>query len=241
MPIAAFATADQLTDTERMIKYVLNATGSWSGAINDARRMAEAVTKSRIWATIEVVTAIAENRSHGFWGALAEMYEVDHNELLPPHRGEHGIPQITVSGYDEEIAGIPADPDDIDSWRNDTLGLHSRLCGETVPHDTVDSNGVPSHLAGKYSIVNSLVKFTGESCEVPIIRFDEARCATKTPEFALPTIVKLAVWFNQKEGDNIAPIAMQMYQAAQADLEMIRGGALKVNPISDVMQFQKEL
>lgn len=238
MPIAAFATADQLTDTERMIKYVLNATNSWSGAINDARRMAEAVTKSRIWATIEVVTAIAENRSHGYWGALAEMWEVDHNELLPPHLGEHGIPQISVSGYDEEIAGIPADPDDIDSWRNDTLGLHSRLCGETVPHDSVDSNGVPSHLAGKYSIVNSLVKFTGESCEIPIIRFDEARCATKTPEFALPTIVKLAPLWNLKEGDNLIGLASVLVEAGRADLERIRGGAMKVDPVSDVMKFQ---
>lgn len=240
--IAAFATSAQLTETERMIRSVLNAAGTWSGAIDDPRRFDEVIVKSRIYGTLEVVKAIARNPQHGLWGALAEYIDVEHNDLLPAHLGAHGIPQITLAcGCSEERIGVEADPDEIDSYRNDSLGLHTRICGETVAHDCADSNGMPSPVAGYYSIVNGQLKFTGSSAEVPMIRFDEARAATHTPVIYLSTIVKLAPLFNLKEGDNLLGLAQILVSVGRDDLTAIEKGVLSVSPVSDVMDIQKEL
>jgi hypothetical protein len=239
--IAAFATSGQIAEIESMIKSVLNASSSWGGAIADARRMAEVITKSRVYGTIEVIKAIAANPQHGYWSALAEYVDVDHNELLPAHLGAHGIPQIVCAPSLEEVDGIPSDPDEIDSYRNDILGLHTRLCGETVAHNALDTNNMPSPVSGRYSIVNGRLKFTGDECSVPMIRFDEARCAAFTPVPFIGTIVKLAPLWNLKEGDNLMGIAQTLVSAGRDDLMSIEKGAMSVSPVSDVMEIQKEL
>lgn len=448
-PASHFASATQITEIESIIKSVLNASGTWGGAVADPRRFAEVVTKSRIYATMEVIKAIAGNLQHGYWGVLQSLVAVEHDAFLPFHNGKHGLPLIsphlipakqasgrwnfvsnpvegetvdingvthtwrlpgvvladggsdefdgiytfrdyyedkrfyillgdptpdepygtwlfeddnfvawdgslwsicqyayfsgddvdspteanwqvlhgdapapsvtarTFSATEIEIgdtkaeslanfaaklnasangsvnvatyiqdqlakakvigtydvggivgntflmedssegsitvsgatftggaeaepmpyqAGYKADPDEIDSFRNDTLGLFS-----SVAHDAVDENDMPSELAMFWSIVNQQLKFTGYDCKIPMIQFIEADCATKTPVFAIPTIVKLAPLFNLKEGDNLVGIAQTLASAGMDDLRQIASGAMTVTPVSDIMPVQGEL
>lgn len=234
-----FATNNEIEQAENMIQYILNSNSAWGGSTDDDRRSAEAITKSRKWASLEVIKAIATNPQHGYWGQLAEYLDVDHNDFLPDHVGTHGIPQITPFANAQPIIGKEADPDEVDSYRNDTHGLYTRIAGETVLHDQADSNGMASPVAGFYSIVNNQIKFTGYECAVPVIQIDEELVDTLTPNAFLPTVVKLAVFMNLKEGDNLAPIAGQMHEAGQRDLAAIAAGSMSVSPVSDVMQAQK--
>lgn len=236
-----FATSTQITETERMIKSVLNAVPTWAGAIGDARRFAEVVTKSRIYATLEVVKAIAKNPQHGWWGEFADYEDVDHNEFLPDHLGAHGIPMIVPFAGAPEQIGTEADPDEIDSYRNDTNGLFTRMNSETVAHDAKDSNDMPSVVSGLWSIVNGQLKFTGKSCSVPMVFFRELDCATRTPADYLSTIVKLSPLYNLKEGDNLFQLASLLVADGKNDLKEIEAGSMTVSPVSDVMEIQKEV
>lgn len=238
----AFASSAQIIELERLIVYVLNASGTWDGPIDDKRRSAESVTQSRIGATMELYDAIASNPQHGFWGVLATDVDVDHNDLLPEHLGQVGIPMIyTHEDAEDPVEGVPADPDEIDSWRSDTLGLHSKLCGEIVAHDAVDDNEMPSPLAGYYSLVNSRIKFTGYACEIPMVQITVAQVETKTPVPFMHTIAKLAPLYHFKEGDNLPATANALIQAGRQDLERIRAGAMNVSPVSDIVPVQKAL
>lgn len=219
-----------------MIVYILNAARVWSGPIEDPRRLGEAVAKSRIYATLEVVKAIAKNPQHGYWGALAAKVSVVHDDFLPPHLGQHGIPLITPFSGANERAGMKADPDEVDDYRNDTLGLFTSSLGMAIPHNQADSNGMPSPVSGFWSIVNNQLKFTGHSARVPMIQFSEADCDAKTPVAYLPTIVKLAPLWNLKEGDNLAGIAAQLVSAGRDDLRAIEAGAMSVSPVSDLVE-----
>lgn len=241
-----FATAGQITEIENMIKYILNATSTWGGAVEDLRRLEQAVVKSRIYGTLEVIKAIAGNAQHGFWGVLASEVTVAHNAFLPAYFGVHGLPQIMPAEdwNGEAMTGVEADPDEIDSWRNDNptvFSLHNRLCGDDAVHNELDGEGLPSVNTGRYSLVNSQLKFTGYECTIPMVVYQESDCATKTPIFALPTIVKLAPLWNLKEGDNLNGIASTLVTAGQNDLDRIANGAVTVSPVSDVMEIQKEL
>ncbi|MEQ1763845.1 MAG: hypothetical protein ABL984_11965 [Pyrinomonadaceae bacterium] len=232
----SFATAAKLTETENMIKYILNATQTWGGAIADGRRLAEAVTRSRVYGTIEVVKAIAENPQHGYWGELADFEDLDHDDLLPAYLGKHGIPRIIPFPGGPELTGKEADPDEIDSYRNDTISQFA-----SVAHNVADENDMPSPVSLYWSIVNSQLKFTGHICEVPMVIYPETDVASRTPEAYLPTIVKLAPLWNLKEGDNLVGIAQALVAAGNADLDAIRAGGMQVSPVSDIMEVQERL
>jgi hypothetical protein len=236
-----FASTQQIADLESMIKYILNATATWGGTVSDKRRLTEAITRSRIYGTLEVIRAIARNPQHGYYGVLMEMVDVAHNDQLPAHEGSPGIPTITPSSDDPTITmtGEPAEPAEIDSYRNDTLGLYTRSGGETVAHDALDSNGQPSVVAGYYSFQNGQVKFAGARCQVPLIQMDEESIALYTPATYISTIVKLAPLWNLKEGDNLVGIAQTLVADGKADLQAIEGGSLSVSPFFDVMKAQK--
>lgn len=259
-----FATTEQIGETENMIKYILNATtAGFDGAIDDARRNIEAIEKSRIYGTIEVFNAIAANPQHGYWGQLAKKVFVKNNDFLPDHVGAHGIPLITTTIEDALItqnAGVAADPDEIDSYRRvmtDKNGNRRGLFSKT-PHDELDANGLPSEVSGYYSIINNQLKFTGKYCYVPMIQIPipatvsgassdvepntvEIFWDTHLPVFAIPTVVKLAIAMNLKEGDSLLPLANMFQQMGERDLVMIKSGAMTVSPVSDVMNVQKEV
>lgn len=312
-----FANASQLDDCDSMIKSVLNASETWGGDVADPRRFEEAVAKSRIFGTLEVIKAIAGNLQHGYWGVLASLVRVENGAFLPFHLGAHGLPlianvrrfaassklnnAITIHGdgtvddrdigatfrlyssgfpydvliaasinsligsqsfeahaytvgvtglaipYDVDnpnaldiidadyMAGMEADPDEIDSYRNDRNGLFG------TRHDSYDENGIRSELSGYWSIVNKQLKFTGYECKVPLIQFYEADCVTRTPYAYLSTIVKLSPLWNLKEGDNLVGIAQTLVNAGMDDLKQIAAGAMTVTPVSDIMPVQSEL
>lgn len=232
----AFCTSIQLDDIESMIKSALNAAGSFGGDVTDKRRQKEVIEKSRVYGTLEVIRAIARNPQHGLWGAYAAKVSVDHDAFLPAHVGVHGVPLIVPYAGGNERIGILADPDEIDDYRNDTIGQFS-----DTAHDQTDDNFMPSEVSGFWSIVNKQLKFTGYSARVPLIQITEEEVAAKTPVEFMPTIVKLAPLWNLKEGDNLVGIAAQLVAAGQKDLAEIEAGAMSVPPVSDVMQLQKEL
>lgn len=232
-----FATPEQITDLERMIKSVLNATTlGWAGAIDDARRSNEVITKSRLYGTIEVIKAIAKNPQHGYWGALASQVEVEHDSFIKGFTGSVGIPQIQPFTGAKFQTGMKADPDEIDSYRNDEIGQFSK-----TPHNQKDANDMPSPVALYYSIVNSQVKFTGKVCTVPMIRLRDVNYDTKLPFELIPTVLKLAVFYCLKEGDNLGQIAQPFYQMGMADLKEIESGRMSTPALADIAEIQKEI
>ena len=168
------------------------------------------ITSARRRATEELIKAIAENRQHSYWGVLASDVTVAHDAYLPEHIGKHGIPLIIQASGTPRQLGMEADADDIDSWRNDTLGLFTRFNGETVPHNDKDSNNQPSPISGYYAIINKKLKFTGYSCVIPMIQLpaDNTWYDTHTPSEYISTVIKLALFYCFKEGDNVADAIM---------------------------------
>lgn len=238
----SFATAPQITELESVIKSILNATtAGFGGTIDDARRDAALITAARVYGTMEVIKAIAQNTSHGFWGAIAADVAVAHNDFLPEHEGQVGIPLIVP--YDGGTArdGYPADPDAIDSFRNDSLGLYTRSFGVAVAHNAADGAGIPSRTAGYYSLINSRFKFSGFSAVIPMIQLTSTVISTKLPYSLAPTVAKLAPLYALKEGDNLIGLAQLLVQAGQADLIAIERGAISVRPVADIMEAQKEI
>jgi hypothetical protein len=66
--------------------------------------------------------------------------------------------------------GIPADADEVDSYRRDTKGVFGDPFGSgSVAHDSPTVDGLPSPLSLRYSTDNSVLKFTGALCRIPMI------------------------------------------------------------------------
>lgn len=235
-------SADATRVTNHIID-ILNATqAGWGGAINDGRRSADAIAQARIESGMEILRAIAGNAKHGDWGSLATLVSVNHNQFLPAHDGEPGIPVITAFNGGPALDGIPADPDEIDSYRLDPVAssiFTGGSDGVRVAHDVAGSDGLPSPIACRYSIVNGRFKFTGYSATVPLIQLTRSMADTGVPENYEPTIVKLSIPKLVKEGDNLSAYAAAYSQAGQQDLIEIAGGARSVNPVPDVVVAQK--
>lgn len=226
---------------ESHIKDILNATDlGWGGSVTDARRSSAAVTQARIEAGMEVLRAIASNPQNGFHGSLATLVTVTHNQFLPAHDGEPGVPTITTFPSGTVLDGIPADPDEIDSYRFNPGAYSGGYDGVAVSHDSSAGGGIPSPVAGRYSIVNGRIKFTGYSAQIPLIQLTRAMADTSVPENYEPTVVKLAIPKLVKEGDNLANYASAYAQAGQQDLIQIANGALEVSPIPDIAAAQRQ-
>ncbi len=236
-----FATEEQLAEVENGIKYLLNATKVWTGEILDKRRSADAVTHSRRMATMEVLRAIAGNTQHGYWSEIAELVPVAEDSSIPPHDGALGLPWIAPFPGARFRTGFKADPDEIDSYLSDTLGIHSRVDGVRVPHNEADASGMPSPVSGYYSLVNSHFKFTGFRCAIPMICVTEEICDTRLPESLMPTIEKLALKSHYKEGDNLPATAQMLVNDGMLDLQRIQAGAMTTNPVADIEIAQKEI
>lgn len=224
------------------IKDILNATtAGWGGAINDARRSDGAISQARIDSGMEILRAIAGNPQHGDFGSIATLIAVNHNQFLPAHDGEPGIPQIVPFAGADPREGIPADPDEIDSYRGDLTAspiYSGALDGQSVAHDAA-AVGRISPTSCRYSMVNGYFKFTGLSAQVPLIQLTRAMADTGVPENYEPTIVKLSIPKLVKEGDNLAQYASQYAADGKQDLIEITGGAMRVRPLPNIVIGQK--
>ncbi len=127
-----YADVDEL---DHHIADILNAAAAWAGAITAGIRSADAIANARKQAALEVLGAIATNPEHGYYGDLATLVTVAHNAFLPAHDGEIGTPKIVPFQGASARDGIPADPDEIDSYRNNPASYTGSLDGIVVPHD----------------------------------------------------------------------------------------------------------
>jgi hypothetical protein len=199
------------------------------------------VNAARIAAGMEVLRAIASNPQHGDFGSLAALVTVAHNAFLPAHDGEIGIPLIVPFSGGTAMEGVLSDPDAIDSYRLDPTGSIYTGGGDgtRVAHDAATGDGLPSPIAGRYSIVSGRFKFTGYSAQIPMIQLTRSMADTGVPENYEPTIVKLSLPRLVKKGDIYAETAGIYAQAGQLDLAAIMSGERMVSPLPDIATAQK--
>jgi hypothetical protein len=234
------ASADS-TRVENHIKHILNAVAVWGASVNSAGKAIysdEAVTQARIESGTEILRAIASNPQHGDHGSLAALVTVAHNAFVPAHDGEPGIPIIVPFSGGTAIDGVPATPDEIDSYRLDPATYTGQDDGASVAHDA-SSGGLPSPISARYSIVNGRFKYTGYSAQIPLIQLTRSMADTGVPDVYEPTLVKLSIPKLLKEGDNLSEIVALFAQAGQQDLVEIASGERIVSPIPDVATAQK--
>lgn len=223
------------TNPTRVAAYIYAALGRPSQAVLPARD----VHAARIEAGMEILRAIAGSPQNSFHGSLASLVTVAHNAFLPAHDGEPGIPVITPFSGGTPVDGTPEKPGRIDSYRADPLtSIYTGTSdGVRVAHDAADALGLPSPIAGRYSIVNGRLKFTGLSAQVPLIQLTRTMADTGVPEQYEPTVVKLAIPklnIAGREG------VQRFYAAAgERDLQLIREGSLEVQPVPNVELAQK--
>lgn len=136
MPYAVVA------DLDKHIADILNAAASWGGVITAGIRHPDEIANARQQAALEVLSAISTNPTHGYYGDLSSLINVAHNSFLPAHDGEIGTPKIVPFEGAAEREGIPADPDEIDSYRNNPGAYTGALDGIVVPHDQPSANRV---------------------------------------------------------------------------------------------------
>lgn len=134
-----FATPTEL-DTH--IADILNAAQTWGGAIAAGIRSSGAIINARKESSLEVLEAISKNPQHGYFGELSSLVDVLHNSFLPAHDGEIGIPQIVPFEGATARDAIKADPDEIDSFRNNPASYTGAHTGIPVPHDQPDATKV---------------------------------------------------------------------------------------------------
>lgn len=199
---------------------------------------------ARIHSGMEVLRAIARNSQNGYFGSLSALVTLTHNQFLPAHDGEPGIPRIVPFEGAEPRDGIPADPDEIDSYRNDSTDkplFTGALDGKAIPHDRQDANGLLSPLSCRYSIVNGVFKFTGFSAQIPLIQLTRSMADTGVPENYEPTVIKLTIPQLVRADDKLYQLAMQYQSWGQQDLLLIQKGEMQVPPVPAVTQAQKAI
>jgi hypothetical protein len=236
---------------ENHIIDIINAAPAGYGtAITDDRRRPHpttgdnAITQARIESGMEILRAIASNPQHGWFGSLCTLVAVAHDAFIPAHDGEVGIPRIVPYSGATAREGIPADPDEIDSYRNDLPGAafySGALDGVQVAHDQVDANGYPSPLSCRYSIVNNRFKFTGYSAQIPLIQLTRTMADASVPDVYEATIVKLAIPKLVKEGDSLDAISERYRAAGMDDLILIMKGEMQVRPIPNIVIGQQQV
>lgn len=202
------------------------------------------VHAARMASGMEILRAVAANPENGYHGSLCALVTVAHNAFLPAHDGEPGIPVITPFTAGAVIDGLPADPDEIDSYRVDPAGFpvySGETTGTQIAHDQPDGNNEPSPVAGYYSIVKGRFKFTGISAQVPLIQLTRAMADSAIPDNYEPTVVKLSLVRLVKPQHDLWQVAQSLAELGQADLQMIRTGQMEVPPIPDVFRAQKEM
>lgn len=129
MPFAVVA------DLDFHIADIMNAAATWGGSITAGIRSAAAITNARQQAALEVLSAISTNPQHGYFGELSSLVSVNHNDFLPAHDGEIGTPKIIPYQGATARDGIPADADEVDSYRNNPASYTGAIDGIVIEHD----------------------------------------------------------------------------------------------------------
>jgi hypothetical protein len=192
-----------------------------------------------IQAAKQVLRTIVSNPNHPYLSSLMQLVTIGDGEFLPKHEGEPGIPLIVPFPGAEPRAGIPADPDEIDSYKNDLTsgpGYKAIYSGAVdqrpVACNEATAKGRVSPTACRYSIKDGLFRFTGDSAQVPLIIFDTAADpTTQVPTEYDPALLRLAISWMGQPWDKFYPICVRFAQESREDLRMIAAGSRKVNPI----------
>lgn len=224
-----------------MIVAVLNAAATWGGAIASGIRSEDFINAARIQSGTEILRAIASNPKNGFHGSLCALVTVTHNQFLPAHDGEPGIPQIVPFVTADAIAGEPAFPGEIDSWRTAAGAALYTAGGDgvSVLHNAADGSARMSPVSARYAMDKGLFKFTGYSAQVPLIQLTRQMADEAVPDSYEPTIVKLSIPKLMKPGDAVWQIAMGYGNLGLQDIGEIKSGAMVVSPVPDVEAAQK--
>lgn len=122
-------------DLDAHIADILAAAASWAGVITAGIRSAAEIANARQQSCLEVLGAITTNPEHGYFGDLAALVTVAHNSFVPAHDGEIGTPKIVPFLGAAQRDGIPSDPDEIDSYRNDPASYTGAVDGIVTAHD----------------------------------------------------------------------------------------------------------
>jgi hypothetical protein len=170
-------------------------------------------------ADAQVCLAICETPGHGYRSLFLTDTTLTHGAMIPDHIGP--IESVRIQPYTgaQFMAGRPKDADDIDSYRNDTLGLY----------DTVAHNITGSSLAGYYSVIGNEIRFTGFAAKALLANFTRTTDC-QSPEVYADAVLSLAVMNLVKEGD-AAPFAQFFAQQGQQYLNLIRGGSMIIQPV----------
>lgn len=227
---------------ESHIKDRVNANKSWGADVVGKLRFADAITNARRQASYEVLKSISRFPKSGAFGALATWVEVTNGEFFQ-YDGEVGIPRITPYADADPRRGLPADPDEIESWRTSPELFTGALDGESHPHDEV-KDGRQSPLSCRYALVNSVPVFTGSKCEFPVMIITEAMADDKIPLGMMSTVIKLATPKLVKLGDALYQVARADAVDGRDDLIAIEQGAMVTKPprpLPDIVTAQKQL
>lgn len=192
------------------------------------------VDAARIASGMEILRAVSRNTGHGFYGAMTTLVTVANNAYLPAHDGEPGIPVIVPFLGAAAREGIPADPDEIDAYRNDSLtrpSFSGTLDGVAIPHDQADADGKMAPTALRYSLVNKRLKFTGLTCQVPLVQISRAMADSGVPENYEATIVKLSLLRLVQPGNQYYQRALGYAAEGHNDLIEIQNGSMNVKPV----------
>lgn len=134
-----------------------------SGDTADKRYSDDAVTQARRESTYRLLDAIGANPSHPFWGEMKSDVEVTHNDKIPAHFGEIGIPKIVgVAPVTRTYAGASKDPFDstVTIPAGPTANLSSDDVGATFEvYDTSVVGNDVLVLAGTVQSVSSVTAF----------------------------------------------------------------------------------
>lgn len=233
---------------------VLNANpeGQFSPFIDqtessDKRRSDDAITSARRVAAHRIIEAIASNPSHPYWGELKTDVAVAYGDPIPACYGQIGIPLIVPFVGATARTGVPRDPDDVESARENTVGYLTDFFGEEaldIQQHNEAENGFVAPMSCWYSTANGVFKYTGNSAVIPMVRsaLTEADyrdiADNKIPVPLVAANVRLAVAILMKEGDNLSQLAGVYAQQGEADLVKIQGGALEVAPINVARAIQ---
>jgi hypothetical protein len=199
-------------------------------------------------AALEVIKAVANDPTNSYFGSLTTLVDVTNGSFLPQYEGEPGIPLIVPYPGAEPRSGIPADPDEIDSYREDLVtgpyrALYSgAVDAQAVAYNAPTAMGRVSPTACRYSIVNGQIKFTGDTAQIPLVQLgvtDGPSAIAKVPTAYEPTLLRLVISWCGQPWDKFYPICLRMALEANQDLAMIRAGKPMVPPISPTVLAQK--
>jgi len=248
MGVAHFANWQDITS---IINHICNVSApeTFSHLVDtsdsrDKRYSIDGINDARRKAASRVFDAIGSNPAHPYWGLLSSSVAYNHGDVIAPYYGEIGdVLVVPVTGQTARIA-MPADPDEIESYRLDSLGTFTSFYGTAQAHNAVNEAGVLPPTALKYSTSSGRFTCTGASGVIRMIPIpqedtsptaglnaEEYMADTKMPITLAHLNAKLALPMLIKEGDNLFRTATYLGQLGEAELAAVKGGAIKVAPI----------